>query len=130
MNNSKYHEEVSSKWGNTSSYKEYQEKTKSYNQDKWNELTKNMNEIFSKFSICLINNEKVDSETVFNLVKKLQNYITKNFYNCNKEMLLSLGKMYVEDERFKKNIDKDYPGTAEYIFMAITCYYHSKQEVD
>jgi hypothetical protein len=38
--------------------------------------------------------------------------------------------MYVEDERFKKNIDKDYPGTAEYIFMAITCYYNSKQEVD
>ena len=124
MHNSKYHEEVNSKWGNTSSYKEYQEKTKSYNKDKWNEITKDMNETLSEFSICLINNEKPDSETVFNLVKKLQNYITENFYNCNKEILLSLGKMYVEDERFKKNIDKNYPGTAEFIFKAITSYYN------
>ena len=50
-----------------------------------------------------------------NLVKKLQNHITENYYNCTNEILVGLGQMYVADERFKKNIDKHADGTAEFV---------------
>ena len=53
------------------------------------------------------------------LVAKLQAYITENYYTCTDEILAGLGKMYVADERFKKNIDKYGVGTAEFAAEAI-----------
>ena len=54
------------------------------------------------------------------LVAKLQAHITVNYYTCTDEILAGLGKMYVADERFKKNIDKYGEGTAEFAAGAIT----------
>ena len=41
---------------------------------------------------------------------------------CTDEILSGLGKMYVADERFKKNIDKYGEGTAEFAAAAIAVY--------
>ena len=57
-----------------------------------------------------------------NLVKKLQNHITENYYTCTNEILFGLGQMYVADERFKNNIDKHADGTAAYVKDAIIHY--------
>ena len=43
------------------------------------------------------------------LVAKLQAHITANYYTCTDEILAGLGKMYVADERFKKNFHNDPP---------------------
>ena len=43
------------------------------------------------------------------LVAKLQTHITANYYTCTDEILAGLGKMYVADERFKKNFHNDPP---------------------
>jgi hypothetical protein len=56
------------------------------------------------------------------LVQKLQTYITNNYYTCTKEILAGLGQMYVTDERFKENIDKNGEGTAQFASSAITYY--------
>lgn len=40
------------------------------------------------------------------LVKKLQAYITENFYTCTNEILAGLGQMYIADELFKKTSTK------------------------
>ena len=56
------------------------------------------------------------------LVKKLQNHITENYYKCTKEILFRLGQMYVADERFKNNIDKHSDGTAAFVCDAIQVY--------
>lgn len=115
-----YNKEVKEKWGNTEAYSEYA--AKSHSKDKYNELVGGMENIFHDFSACMTGGEAPDSESAKSLVKKLQNYITENFYNCTDEILLGLGKMYVADERFKKNIDKFAASTAEYVSEAITCH--------
>ena len=56
------------------------------------------------------------------LVAKLQNTITSFYYTCTDEILAGLGRMYVADERFKKNIDKYGEGTAEFASQAIAIY--------
>lgn len=117
-----YQAEVKQKWQETNSYKEYEEKTKSYSKDKWNDLAVEINNIFKEFSICLKNNLEPSSHETQELVKALQNNIINNYYNCNNEILLSLGKMYVMDERFKNNIDKNRIGTSEYVSEAIKIY--------
>jgi hypothetical protein len=115
----KYASEVKEKYGNTTAYQEYTEKTKNYSSDKWNDLTKGMNDILQEFTFKKEEGFLSDSIEVQNLVKKLQNFITENYYLCTKEILASLGKMYVEDIRFKNNIDKFGEGTAVFISSAI-----------
>ena len=125
FDNSKYEDyknEVKEKWGRTDAYKEHTKKTKDYSKDKWNNLAEAMNGVLAEFSVCMKNGEEPDSFKVQNLVKKLQNHITENYYLCTNEILAGLGQMYVHDERFKNNIDKNGDGTADFISTAIEIY--------
>ncbi len=120
MNN--YDKEVKQKWGKTDAYKEHTEKTANYTKDKWNTVIDGMNSVFAEFSECRKSGVSADSDRAQELVKKLQDYITENFYHCTDEILAGLGQMYVCDERFKNNIDKNGDGTADFVTEAIKEY--------
>ncbi len=92
----KYDSEVEKKWSNTKEYNEYKEKTKNYSKEKRNDLACEMTDIFKEFSICFKNKESVESVKVQNLVKTLQDFITKNYYLCTDEILASLIKTYIQ----------------------------------
>ena len=114
--------EAKERWGKTDAYSEYDNKTKGYSKEKYNELNQEMESILEEFSRCMQNGIESGSVKTQGLVKKLQKHITKNYYTCTIEILAGLGKMYTTDERFKKNIDKYADGTAEYISEAIDIY--------
>lgn len=118
----KYKNEVKEKWGQTEAYKEHSEKTKTYSKEKWNNLASGMDQIMTMFSVCMKNGSEANSTEAQELVRKLQNHISENYYHCTNEILASLGGMYIADERFKNNIDKHAIGTAEYISKAINFY--------
>ena len=117
-----YEDEAKQRWGSTDAYKESQAKTAGYSKDKWNDVLAGMNGVFAEFAACKKYGDSSDSETAQSLVKKLQDYITANFYHCTNDILAGLGQMYVCDERFKKNIDKNGEGTAEFVAEAIKSY--------
>ena len=117
-----YEDEAKQRWGDTDAYKESQAKTAGYSKDKWNDVLAGMNGVFSEFAACKKCGERADSETAQRLVKKLQDYITANFYHCTNDILAGLGQMYVCDERFKNNIDKCGEATAEFVAEAIKIY--------
>ena len=117
----KYKDEAKEKWGNTTAYAEYSEKSKNYGKDKFSAISGEMAEFFGKFNRAMKNSD-ADSDEAQALVKELQDYITNNFYTCTKEILSGLGQMYVYDERFKNNIDKAGEGTAEFVSEAIKIY--------
>ena len=75
----------------------------------------------AEFALCM-KTEAPDSVAAQNLTEKLQTHITENYYQCTKEILAGLGRMYVADERFKSNIDKHGVGTAQFIREAIAIY--------
>ena len=114
-----YEDEAKQRWGTTDAYKESQTKTADYSKDKWNGVLAGMNDIFAEFASCKNCGESAADETAQRLVKKLQDYITANFYHCTDEILAGLGQMYVCDERFKNNIDSHGEGTAEFVSEAI-----------
>jgi CRISPR/Cas system-associated endonuclease/helicase Cas3 len=122
MVNKDYNKEIIEKWGNTDSYQEHQEKTKNYSKEKWITLENEMNDIFNSFSEYMKQEKELNSIETLNLVKTLQNHISENYYLCTNDILLGLGQMYVSDERFKMNIDKNADGTAEYVYNAIKVY--------
>ena len=111
--------EVKERWGNTDAYKEHFEKTKNYTKEKWTEANDGLMAIFAEFAACKESGVSADSVEAQALVAKLQAHITENYYTCTDEILAGLGKMYVADERFKKNIDKYGDGTADFTAEAI-----------
>ena len=117
-----YENEARSRWGNTDAYREHEQKTKNYTKEKWAEANDGMMAIFAEFAMCKNSGVSADSAEVQALVAKLQAHITTHYYTCTDEILAGLGKMYVADERFKKNIDKYGDGTAEFASTAIGAY--------
>lgn len=118
----KYKAEAKEKWGQTQAYQQHAQKTKDYSKQKWNDLATGMNQIMAEFACCLNSGERPDSALAQNLVKKLQDHITQNYYHCTNQILAGLGQMYVADDRFKNNIDKHGDGTAAFISEAIRIY--------
>ena len=121
-----YETEARERWGNTDAYREHEQKTKNYTKEKWTEANDGLMAIFAEFAALKNCGAAADSAEAQALVAKLQSHITANYYTCTDEILAGLGKMYVADERFKKNIDKSGEDTAEYASEAIAKYVKEK----
>jgi len=114
-----YKIEARERYGNTVAYREHEQKAKNYTKEKWAEANDGLMAIFAEFAVCKQSGAEADSNEAQALVAKLQAHITENYYTCTDEILAGLGKMYIADERFKKNIDKCGEGTAEFANRAI-----------
>lgn len=108
-------------YGNTESYKEYEEKTKGKTKEDMEILFKDLMQLFVEFG--QMKEDDVSSEKVQAQVKKLQKYINDNFYTCSNQMLQMLGKMYSGGGSMTENIDNaGGAGTAEFVMEAIEIY--------
>ena len=121
-----YETESRTRWGDTDAYREHEQKTKNYTKEKWAEVNDGLMAIFAEFAACKASGVSADSDEAQALVAKLQAHITAKYYTCTDEILAGLGKMYVADERFKKNIDKYGEGTAEFAAEGIRIYVEKK----
>ncbi|AAK81402.1 DNA-binding transcriptional MerR regulator [Clostridium acetobutylicum] len=116
----KYAKEVKERFGGSDAYIESEKKTSNYGREEWQKINDECKNILKAFAD---NRDKApESKEVQELVKEWQLFITESFYNCTNDILRGLGYMYVEDERFKKNIDSNGEGTAEFISKAIKIY--------
>ena len=115
-----YADEAKEMYGNNDKYKTFQEKTKNYSKSDWADLYEKIEVIFKKFANVMDKGET--SEKAQNLVKEWKNFISENLYNCDSETLLGLSKLYIDDKRFTKNIDKHKDGLADFISKSIQIY--------
>lgn len=116
----KYAWEVKKRWGNTDAYAESQKKESGYAHQQWQMISTEGNDIFKKFAA---NMEKTpEAPEVQTLVKEWQAFISEKFYHCTNKILQCLSEMYVNDERFKANIDRHSDGLAVFMSQAIAAY--------
>lgn len=119
-----YEQEVRSCWGESAAYKEYVQKTKHYEKEQWQAAAKGLQECFLGFEQLV--GQPPEAETVQKQVAALQQSITENYYCCTDGILAWLGQMYVADERFLNNIDRNKKGTAKLVSEAIAIYCKKK----
>lgn len=116
-----YAKQAKESWGNTKEFKEFEKKQKNRSDEETKMVNQKLMLIFAEFGKIKL--EKYESEEAQNLVKKLQNFITDNFYICSNEILSGLGKMYASGGDFTKNIDAFAgEGTAVFVDKAIEYY--------
>ena len=113
-----YAKQAKEQWGNTKEYKEYESKSAGWSKDDQKAVVDGLMNIFVEFG--KIKEEEPSSKEALALVKKLQDYISKNFYTCTDEILLGLGKGYAAGGEFTQNIDAvGGVGTGEFAYAAI-----------
>lgn len=123
-----YAKEVTEKWGATKAYEEYQEKTKQKSGEEFEEAPKKLMGIFAE--IGKMKDLSPADAAVQEKIGTLQAFITDNYYRCTPEILKGLGEMYVEDERFRRNIDKaGGEGTAAFVRQALRIYAANNTDV-
>jgi len=132
-----YAAQAKAAWGTTPAYKEFEQKSKGRTREDDQNIAQGLMDIFAEFGAIKDANLGTDKDANLEtnkdadpasaeaqaLVKKLQEYITQHFYNCTKEILSGLGKMYASGGDFTKNIDSyGGEGTAEFVHQAIEIY--------
>ena len=116
-----YKAEVKAKWGDTKAYIEYEQKSADRSDLKNKEAADRLMAIFAEIGTC--RHLSPYAKEVQDKLAVLQKFITENYYVCTDEIFYGLGQMYVNDERFRKNIDKaGGKGTAEFVSHAISVY--------
>ncbi|WP_028242545.1 MerR family transcriptional regulator [Pseudobutyrivibrio ruminis] len=116
-----YTRKAKEQWGDSKAFSEYEQKSASRSKDDEKKLWGDFMKLFEKCGKLKDSDPKSAESQA--MVKDIQNYITKNFYECTNEILAGLGKMYSADGEFKTNIDKaGGDGTAAFISRAIAEY--------
>ena len=116
-----YERKAKDMWGDTEAYREYEKKTEGYTGDMMEKTAVDMMKIFAEFG--KIQDRSPDSAEAQELVRKLQAFITDNYYTCTDQILAGLGQMYAAGGEMTDNIDgAGGSGTACFAAEAIRVY--------
>lgn len=98
-----YERQAKEKWGATREYKEFEAKNGGRTSSEIKEMGNRLMSIVAEFGN--LRNRGVSDPLVQIQVRKLQDYITDNYYTCTDEILSGLGQMYACGGEFTANID-------------------------
>lgn len=116
-----YAADAKKKWSKTDAYKEYETKAASQSQEQIAEASEKLMDIFRQFGE--IRHLSPASTEAQELVSKLQDFFTENYYTCTKQILFGLGQIYAAADEMNENIDKvGGEGTGVFARDAITFY--------
>lgn len=108
-------------WGQTSAYREYEEKTLGMTEERKKDAAHRLMLIFAAFG--MLRDQNAASDAVRRQVKELQDVISAHYYHCTDEILSGLGKLYAAGGEFTENIDRcGGEGTAAFAAKAIELY--------
>lgn len=116
-----YKAEAKRTWGETEAYREFEKKTASYSDNRQEQAAAGLMRQFEEFGA--LRKKAPGDREVQDRVKKLQEYITENYYTCTKTILAGLGQMYAAGGEMTDNIDAaGGKGTAEFAAAAIAVF--------
>ena len=72
-----------------------------------------------EFVVLMRAGEAATGEPARALAERHRRHITRWFYPCSPQMHRGLAEMYIADERFARNYDREAPGLARYVHDAI-----------
>ena len=108
-------------WGETDAYREYEKKKEGQSEVDQRRNAEKMMDLFFEFGE-MKDKDPADPQ-VQAQVKKLQDFITENYYTCTKPILAGLGKMYAAGGEMTTNINvTGGKGCAEFVSKAIEEY--------
>ncbi|MCF6136679.1 MerR family transcriptional regulator [Pseudalkalibacillus berkeleyi] len=115
----KYSEEAKKMYG-TDIVEYTQQRTSKYTKEDWARIQNESKDIYQRIADRM--DHSPNDQEVQKAVGEWRQHITNYYYDCTIEIFRGLGDLYVEDERFTKNINKMKPGLAQFLRDAIHIY--------
>jgi DNA-binding transcriptional MerR regulator len=109
-----YEEEVKERWGETDAYKQSTARTKRYTKADWERLGVEGGAVTAEFIALMDAGVAPDSPEAIAVAGTHHAHLEKWFYDCPPQMYAGLAQMWVDDDRFTKNIDKAREGLAAF----------------
>jgi MerR family transcriptional regulator, thiopeptide resistance regulator len=114
-----YEDEVQERWGDTDAYKQSAARTKRYTKADWEQIKAEGDANTAEFIRLLDAGVAPAAPEALAAAAEKHAQLEKWFYDAPPEMFGNLADMWVNDQRFKKNIDKPRAGLAEYERAAV-----------
>ncbi|MEI5908965.1 MerR family transcriptional regulator [Bacillus spongiae] len=105
----KYAEEIREKYGKET-VERVNQKTSTYSEADWERIQQEQKKVFERIGARMPFGP--EDEEVQRAVTAWRQHITANFYDCTVDIFRGLADLYVNDKRFKKNIDRTQKGLA------------------
>ena len=116
MKFSQYEEEARLRWGNQA-VDEVSSKLNHLSKDEQIELSDSWDSILNKLASLRSHSPK--SKEVQIVIKQWYDFLNENFRYYSLDAFYGLGQLYIQDERFKKNIDRYGEGLASFMSEAM-----------
>ena len=108
-------------WGQSESYREFEEKSRDRSRQEELDLGREMMDIMARFGS--LRQSDPAGEEAQALVEELRSFITEHFYDCKVPILRGLGRMYAGGGEMTENIDAaGGEGTGDFADRAIQLY--------
>ena len=114
-----YAEEARERWGHTEAYRQSARRTKSYTSRDWEAIKGEMQAIDEAWVAVKTAGTAPDSAAAMDVAERHRHHLTRWFYDCPPAFHAGLGRMFVDDPRFKARFDALQEGLAEYVCEAI-----------
>ncbi|MFF1360170.1 MerR family transcriptional regulator [Streptomyces sp. NPDC058297] len=114
-----YADEVQERWGHTDAYAESQRKAASYTKADWLRIKEENEDWMRRLVAVMDSGQEPASEAAMDLAEEHRQQICRFHYACTYEMQTALAEMFVADERYRRNLDKDREGVAAFLRDAI-----------
>lgn len=115
----RYADEAEQRWGDTDAYRESRRRTSAYTKSDWIAIRAESADIDGAFVGAMRAGEPADGDVATAIAERHRVHISERFYDCGYEMHRGLAEMYVADERFTANYEKQAAGLAQYIHDAV-----------
>ena len=117
--NDLYANEAYERWGQSPSYKESQKRLAKYSKVDIESASAQMKAATDLVKEALLKGESPESDLATKGAEAHRQSISQWWYECDYQMHKHLAKMYIEDERFKKNYEDQATGLAQFMHDAI-----------
>ena len=112
-------EEAEARWGNTESYKESMQRTRSYSKDDWASIKQEGEDIWERMGALMDSGGSAEGSEAMDLAEQHRLHIDRWFYPCTHGQHSALGQMYTADPRFTEYFEKRHVGLAAFVQAAI-----------
>jgi DNA-binding transcriptional MerR regulator len=116
---SEYEDEARERWGHTEAYQESARRTRGYGRAEWDAIRREGAEIVDELVALMRAGEPATGAAARALAERHREHLSRWFYPCSPQMHRGLAEMYVADERFRRNYEREAEGLATYLHDAI-----------
>jgi DNA-binding transcriptional MerR regulator len=113
--------EATARWGGTEAYAESQRRVGKMSKTEWARIKAEGESVDADAAAALAAGQEPDSVAVQAIMARKFNHL-RAFYEPSKELFAGLGRMYVEDERFRAHYESRALGLSDFLRRAMEAY--------